>query len=134
MTRSIPKYTDEYSRDSPHVAELGDRSTVRTALWDHIPKNLPWCAICKAKRYVLKENNYYCSNCGYETPTTTAVQEELEKKLNLKHGQNTGPLVISQMKKRRRDIIEENEGLTEEDLEDLAAAGINPTSIRDYFT
>ncbi|MGB7954305.1 MAG: hypothetical protein WCF23_10010, partial [Candidatus Nitrosopolaris sp.] len=83
------------------------------------------------KRYVLKENKYYCSNCGYETPTTT-VQEELEKKL--KHAPNTGPLIISQMKRRRRNILEENQGLTEEDLEDLAAAGINPASIRDYFT
>jgi hypothetical protein len=133
MTRSIPKYTDDYSRDSPHVAELRDRNTVRTALWGHIPKKLPWCAICKGKRYVLKENNYYYSNCGHERPTATAVQEEMEKKLNLKHGQNTGPLIISQVKKRRRNILEENGSMTEEDLEDLAAAGIYPASFRDYF-
>ena len=45
----------------------------------------------------------------------------------MKHAPNTGPLIISQMKRRRRNILEENQGLTEEDLEDLAGSRHKPS-------
>jgi hypothetical protein len=59
---------------------------------------------------------------------------EKEKTLSLKHGADTttNPLIISQKERKRRNSLLENQGITEEDLEDLSAAGIDPASWKDY--
>jgi predicted amidophosphoribosyltransferase len=123
------RYT-EYDPQSPYVDTIEKRQAINNLCgWGQIPKKLPWCSKCKGKRYLLKENNYYCSNCGYETPTT-AVQQEMEK--DLKHGPNTGknPLIVSQTKKKKRSLY----GYDEETEEDLKSLGFSGATLKDYST
>jgi predicted RNA-binding Zn-ribbon protein involved in translation (DUF1610 family) len=116
------------NKRSPYDIDIEKRHTVANLVgWgEYSSKKLPWCAICRGKRYLLKGDNYYCSNCGYQTPVNTVVAET-EKTLNLKHRPNTAknPLIVSQPKKKRRgSSLPDAQGLTDENYEDLAAAGI----------
>jgi hypothetical protein len=128
---------DENKGISPYIEEKDDRHKVTNLSgWGKQAKKPPFCSICHTKRYIIRENNYYCSNCGYEIPVTTLIEDK-EKRLNLKHGPttaNTNPLIISQPKKKRRaNRLDAQNGLDPETLDDLRNVGIDPASFRDYW-
>jgi hypothetical protein len=70
--------------------------------------------------------------CGKRT--YPEKQQEQDKKILTDPNTKTTGLIVSQSRKKRRgSSLPDEQGLTDEDYEDLAVLGIYPTSLKDYF-
>ena len=122
---------DKKIPQSPYEKELEERRKVNGALWDYNKNRKLKCDMCQQTLVIPKGETYLlCQMCGKRTYMETIKQD---KKTLTDPNTKTGPIIISQIKKRRVNILKENQGLTEEDLEDLAGAGIYPATWKDYF-
>jgi hypothetical protein len=132
MVRSIPKYSN-YENQSPYAAELKDRSTVKSCLFTSSGGKRRKCDLCQQKLVIPKDANYLmCPMCGKRT--YPEKQQEQDKKILTDPNTKTTGLIVSQSRKKRRgSSLPDEQGLTDEDYQDLAALGIYPTSLKDYF-
>lgn len=125
--------TDDF-RDSEKNRYLRERRKVNTDIFtsrQDIKASDAWCMVCRV-RYLTENNgnSLFCKKCGDRKPVYTTLASV--KKLMGRYGSNTasrssGPMIISQKRKTRRNPILEvndvNSHLSDEDRLDLRGAG-----------
>jgi uncharacterized protein YbaR (Trm112 family) len=124
-----------YDRDSPYLATKNNRFKINNLTWTSSYAEKSWCKPCYSSglgRLIPspkadEKDKLYCRNCGksYNISDIDKQQQE-QKNLTATSAKSSGPIVISQKSKNKRDkpkfdIV--NNELTDEDLEDLRGLG-----------
>jgi uncharacterized Zn finger protein (UPF0148 family) len=122
----------EDNRDSPYQQMKRDRYKINNLVSfgsETTSNKNEWCPslICKVRLVVNREGIILCPECGRTVTKEQQQQEQEQKQLKLQQNESPKSFVISQStkSKQRKQIGSTNDSLSEEDLKDLANAGIN---------